>query len=159
MYVCVCASCCRSGSDDQYTEKRRLLSDIADMKRDAEERQKILKAAAKAERDANKKKLDLCLSAMRQSRAGLQGQKEFRREDPTSKTKLQEMCDYLYVFLLLVTPRMERDVLLGEDDDDSGALDATDEARQKETSDKDRDRERAEPPRKRKNAKQVLKLS
>ncbi len=54
---------------------------------------------------------------------------------------------------------MERDVLLGEGDDDSGSLDATDEAHQKKTSNKDCEHECAEPPRKHKNAKQVLKLS
>ncbi len=90
MSVRVCVSCCRSGSDNQYTEKRKLLSDIADMRRDAEERQKILKAAAKAERDANKKKSDLRLSAMCQSHAGLQGQKELSRKDPTQKKKKKE---------------------------------------------------------------------
>ncbi len=60
----------RSGSCDQYNEKCRLLADITEMQRDADERQKALKAAAKAEKDANKKKSDLRLSAMRQSRAG-----------------------------------------------------------------------------------------
>ena len=60
----------RSGSADQYNEKRRLLSDINMMRRDADEWQKALKAAAKAEKEANKKKSDLRLAAMRQSCTG-----------------------------------------------------------------------------------------
>ncbi len=40
------------------------------MRCDADARQKALKAAAKAEKEANKKKSDLRLAAMRQSRAG-----------------------------------------------------------------------------------------
>ncbi len=59
----------RSGFTDQFNEKHKLLGDITKMKHNAEERQKALKAAAKAEKDANKKKADLHLSAMRQSRA------------------------------------------------------------------------------------------
>ncbi len=108
MSVRVCASCCRSGSDDQYTEKRRLLLHIADMRCDAEERQKILKAAAKAERDANKKKSDLRLSAMRQSRAGLQGQKELSRKDPTPKKNKKEsvvsmtMLMFMFMFIFCI---------------------------------------------------------
>ncbi len=70
-FVDICASCCRSGSDEQFSEKRKLLIDIAEMKRDAEERQKILKAATKVEKEAKKKKADLRLSAMRQSHAGV----------------------------------------------------------------------------------------
>ncbi len=60
----------RSSSCNQYNKKRKLLADIAESRRDTEERQKALKAAAKAEKDAKKKKADLRLLAMRQSRAG-----------------------------------------------------------------------------------------
>ncbi len=60
----------RSSSCDQYNEKCKLLADIAESQCDAEERQKALKAAAKAEKDAKKKKADLRLSAMHQSHAG-----------------------------------------------------------------------------------------
>ncbi len=61
----------RSGTDEQYSEKKRLLGDIATMRDDAEARNKALKAAAKIEKAANKKKADLRLAVMRQSRAGL----------------------------------------------------------------------------------------
>ncbi len=60
----------RSGSADQYNEKRRLLSDINEQRHDADERQKALKAVTKAEKEANKKKSDLRLIAMHQSRTG-----------------------------------------------------------------------------------------
>ena len=47
----------RSGTTEQYAEKRKLLQDIRDLRVDAEERARVMKLAKKAETEAKKKHL------------------------------------------------------------------------------------------------------
>ncbi len=61
----------RSGTDEQYNEKKHLLGDVGMMKDDAEARNKALKVGVKIEKATNKRKADLRLAVMRQSCAGL----------------------------------------------------------------------------------------
>ncbi len=61
---------CRSGTAEQYAEKKKLLQDITNLRADADERVRVLKLAKKAENEAKKKSVDLHLVAMRTSRAG-----------------------------------------------------------------------------------------
>ncbi len=62
--------CCRSGTDEEYKEKKKLLQDITDLKRDGDERRRVLALAKKAESDAKKRSADLRLVAMHASKAG-----------------------------------------------------------------------------------------
>ena len=81
MSLCVCVMCelsvlfngvcfCRSGTDEEYKEKKKLLQDITDLKRDGDEHRRVLALAKKAESDAKKRSADLRLVAMRASKAG-----------------------------------------------------------------------------------------
>ncbi len=63
--------CGRSGTDEEYAEKKKLLQDIYDLKKDAEEHARVIALAKKTEVDAKKKAADLRLAAMRTSKAGL----------------------------------------------------------------------------------------
>ncbi len=63
--------CCRSGTDEQFAEKKKLLQDVCQLKVDAEECARVLKLAKKAESEAKKKASDLHLQVMRASRPGV----------------------------------------------------------------------------------------
>ncbi len=54
----------RSGTDEQYKAKVKLLQDIADQKKDADERARALAAAKKTETTTRKKQADLRLVAI-----------------------------------------------------------------------------------------------
>ncbi len=56
--LCVCVMCelsvlfngacfCRSGTDEEYKEKKKLLQDITDLKRDSDEHRRVLALAKK----------------------------------------------------------------------------------------------------------------
>ncbi len=62
---------CRSGTDEQFAEKKKILQDICDLKADAEERARVLKLAKKVETEAKKRASDLRLQAMRAARPGV----------------------------------------------------------------------------------------
>ncbi len=66
---CICALC-RSGTDEQFAEKKKLLQDISDLRQDADEHKRVLALSKCAEMEAKKKAADLRLVAMRASKAG-----------------------------------------------------------------------------------------
>ncbi len=54
--LCIVYACChRSGTDEEYADKKKLLQDINDLKKDAEECARVLALAKKAESEAKKK--------------------------------------------------------------------------------------------------------
>lgn len=61
----------RSGTDEQYEAKKKLLQDIADKKKDADTRAHALAEAKKIETASRKKQADLRLVAIRASKAGV----------------------------------------------------------------------------------------
>ncbi len=134
---------CRSGSAEQYAEKKKLLQDITDLRADADERAHVLKLAKKAENEAKKKSADLHLVAMRISKAGTCRCTFVRRYCNSKGTCKGGGVTILY--LLLVTPRMENDVLIGEESGESNSESAkgADERAVPEQRASDR-----EPPRK-----------
>ncbi len=73
---------CRSGTIEQLSEKKKLLQDVRDLRTDADERQRVLKLAKKAEAEAKKKAADLCLMAMRSSKAGARAVNSIKFEGP-----------------------------------------------------------------------------
>ncbi len=104
---------CRSGTDEQYEEKKKLLQDIADLKHDGEECRRVLALAKKAEADAKKRSSDLRLLAMRTSKTG------DMQANPGMYCYDLFLLGGELVFFFAVIPNMEREQLVGEENSDS----------------------------------------